>query len=83
MGVKHRGEGFGPGNRYGDCTDPECDHNKKSGFEDDPESEWTKLCLNPSHEPPQHLVIPQGKIYRHICPGCGREVVMRPPSITL
>lgn len=51
---------------------------KESGFEDLPVVE---RCLNSAHEPPMHMVIPAGKIYRHVCPGCGREVVLRPPNI--
>lgn len=54
---------------------------KKSGFEDDPAVK--NPCRDRQHEPPQHIVIPQGKIYRHICPSCGRETVIRPPQVTL
>ncbi len=51
---------------------------KKSGFEDDPAP---ARCLHREHEPPSHMVIPQGKLYRHVCPGCGRETVLRAPQI--
>jgi len=51
---------------------------KESGFEDLPVEE---RCLHASHEPPAHMVIPSGKIYRHVCPGCGHEVVLRPRNI--
>lgn len=44
----------------------------QSGFEDAP---CEHICGHPSHNPPTHLVIPQGKIYNHVCPGCG--VTMR------
>jgi len=50
---------------------------RESGFEDD-RSSWMKMCKDPEHNPPTHLVIPRGKIYRHVCPSCGREVVVRP-----
>ena len=41
----------------------------ESGFfdlEDD-----IKRCTHPNHNPPSHMHIPQGKGYRHVCPGCG------------
>lgn len=53
---------------------------KRGGFEDIPKQEQ---CLHPGHRPPSHMVIPQGKQYRHICPGCGRETLMRPPQIRM
>lgn len=53
---------------------------KQSGFEDIPVQQ---RCLNPQHEPPGHLCIPAGKQYRHVCPGCGRETLLRPPQITM
>ena len=52
------------------------DKDRKSGFEDDPAP---KPCRHNEHDPPGHMVIPEGKIYRHICPGCGAEMVLRPP----
>lgn len=54
---------------------------RDGGFEDDPLAQWIRLCRHPEHNPPSHLVIPQGKIYRHVCPECGREVVLRPPQM--
>lgn len=51
---------------------------RRGSFEDIPAQE---RCLNPSHEPPSHMVIPAGKQYRHVCPGCGREMILRPPAI--
>lgn len=54
------------------------DKKKESGFEDDPRG---KPCMHPEHQPPSHMVITQGKIYRHVCPGCGGEVVLRPPQV--
>ena len=50
---------------------------RKSGFEDAPSS---KRCRHPEHNPPNHLYIPPGKQYRHICPGCGKEMVIQSSS---
>jgi hypothetical protein len=50
------------------------DKQKKSGFEDDPS--MVTPCYHPDHNPPMHLVIPAGKRYRHVCPGCGKEIVI-------
>ena len=36
----------------------------------------TERCLHPGHELPMHLCIPAGKMYHHICPGCGKETVV-------
>lgn len=47
---------------------------KRSGFEDIPKEELP--CRHPEHNPPSHLCIPAGKRYRHICPGCGNEMVI-------
>jgi len=41
---------------------------KGSGFFDVP---VTYFCRNPEHNAPMHICIPQGKGYRHVCPGCG------------
>jgi predicted RNA-binding Zn-ribbon protein involved in translation (DUF1610 family) len=50
---------------------------RKSGFEDE-NIWWTGLiCRHRQHDPPMHIAITSGKIYRHICPGCGRETVLR------
>jgi len=53
---------------------------KQSGFEDMVEA--NKLCIHPEHNPPMHLCIPYGKQYRHVCPDCGKETVMKSPQIT-
>lgn len=42
-----------------------------------------KNCTHPEHEPPGLLHIPPGKGYRHICPGCGRKVVLYGSSVTM
>lgn len=54
---------------------------RKSGFFD-LEPTLSKKCNHPDHEPPKHLHIPQGKGYRHICSGCGKETILIPPQIT-
>lgn len=56
-------------------------HDKKqSGLEDDP---WVmNQCIDPSHNPPNMICIPQGKIYRHICPRCGKESILRRMNVT-
>ncbi len=59
---------------------PNCPFDK-SGFEDDPT--FVKPCLNPSHEPPNMLYIEPGKQYRHVCQGCGKVTILRPPNIHL
>ena len=52
---------------------------RKSGFEDDPGA--IEPCLHPEHNPPTHLCIPAGKVYRHVCPACGAVQVLRAPCI--
>jgi hypothetical protein len=39
------------------------------------------ICTDPEHEPPSHLYIPPGYSYTHICPSCGRQVLLTPPVI--
>lgn len=53
---------------------------KQSGFEDIPE--YKEPCFHYSHRPPTGMVIPRGKQYRHVCPGCGQETLITPPRIT-
>lgn len=53
---------------------------KQSGFEDD--DEIVEVCRDSSHNPPMHLYIPEGKKYRHVCPGCGKELIIRGNQIT-
>lgn len=55
------------------------DFHKKCGFFDLPKQ---KICKHPQHNPPQHLYIPQGKGYRHVCPACGATVDLIPPQIS-
>jgi len=33
---------------------------------------YRKICRNPSHDPPNMIVLPPG-IYEHECPGCGHK----------
>jgi hypothetical protein len=40
-------------------------------------------CRSPEHHPPSHICIPQGMQYRHVCPGCGAESVIRPMQVCL
>ncbi len=47
---------------------------EESGFEDMPTE---KICRHRSHSPPKHLYIPPGKVYRHVCPGCGQKIILR------
>lgn len=39
-------------------------------------------CINPGHEVPSLLYIPPGQTYKHVCPGCQNEIVVRTPEIT-
>lgn len=39
-------------------------------------------CTDPSHNPPTHMVIPQGQIYVHVCPSCQRESSIMSPQIS-
>lgn len=53
---------------------------KGGGFFDLPQK---KTCRHPEHRPPSHIHIPQGKGYRHVCPGCGNVVDIIPQQVTL
>lgn len=60
---------------------------EESGLEPDPlyedkdkSSIWiskVRECRSPEHDPPGHLVIPQGQQYRHVCPHCGEVRIIR------
>ena len=39
-----------------------------------------KVCLNPEHNPPTHIVLSPGT-YEHVCPGCGKKTVFEVPQI--
>lgn len=56
----------------------------QSGFIDDPLDVWNSYrCKSPEHEPPTAICIPQGKIYRHVCPSCKQISYLRPGQIYL
>ncbi len=42
-----------------------------------------EICKNPSHQPPTHIHIPQGKGYKHVCPSCGKITNLIPAQISL
>lgn len=74
-------------NRYKRLTDNEWkiiagDNSNKdtSGFFDLP---TYKFCRHPQHKPPGHMVIPQGKGYRHICLSCGNVTILIPQQFSL
>lgn len=57
------------------------DSTRKGGFEPIPNGPKGLVpCPSPQHNPPTHLCIPSGMQYRHICPVCGREQVLRSPT---
>lgn len=64
---------------YGSAWD-QLNKSNLSGYEDD---DMPIMCRNPSHNPPGGLYIPEGKRYRHVCPGCGFTVVLRHSGVTL
>lgn len=40
-------------------------------------------CSNPQHNPPGMIVIPDGKMLIHTCPGCGKVTTVRRTRATL
>ncbi len=47
-------------------------------------SNWsTPICCHLEHNPPSMIVIPEGHIYRHVCPGCKSEVLLKPTETYL
>ena len=54
---------------------------EKGEFFDLPKQE--KLCQHPSHNPPTHLHIPEGKGYKHVCPSCKNVQIVIPKQTTL
>lgn len=56
------------------------DEDKKSGFFP---LKIEKGCQDRSHNPPSHMVIPQGQGYRHVCPSCGNVQIVIPQQYTL
>lgn len=53
---------------------------KQSGLEPDPQ--YKEPCFHIGHRPPTGMVIPVGMRYRHVCPGCGNETVIRSHNVT-
>lgn len=51
---------------------------KESGFETIDEH----ACHHPEHFGPTHLYIPAGQQYRHVCPGCGQNTILRGSGAT-
>jgi len=45
------------------------DKEKQSGFFD---LDKNTICTDNQHNPPSHLLVPPGKGYKHVCPGCGQ-----------
>ena len=39
-------------------------------------------CVNPEHDPPQHIVLEPG-VWKYTCPGCGRTLTITVPLVTL
>jgi len=48
-------------------------------FEDIPKPD---MCMHPEHNPPQHIVIPQGKKMVHVCPACSKRQEIMPMHVT-
>jgi len=40
-----------------------------------------KPCLDPAHNPPAHIALEPGAIYKYICPSCGSKSVISSPII--
>jgi hypothetical protein len=53
-----------------------------SGFEDDDDGAQLPFCVSPEHNPPTHLYVPAGKRYRHVCPVCGQQGLLRGSPLT-
>lgn len=51
------------------------DQTQKLGFE--PDECYNRPCMDPSHNPPTHLYIPEGQKYTHVCPSCRFTIVLR------
>lgn len=51
---------------------------EKSGFFDLPKQE---KCNDKNHDAPSHIVIPQGKGCKHVCPSCGTVQIITPTQI--
>ncbi len=56
---------------------------RKGGMEPIPDNAWAKPCNHPEHKAPTMICIPAGKQYRHVCPACGAEVILRGSNVTM
>ena len=54
---------------------------KPGGFKKIEDYNTKKVCLNPSHNPPSHMVLEPG-LYEYVCPSCGHTVNINIPLIT-
>lgn len=57
-------------------------HQNQNGLIPMDKFNWEGMCIHPEHNPPSHLYIPQGYIYKHTCPSCGCTVYLQPDVIT-
>lgn len=44
--------------------------------------QYKKICRNPSHNPPMHIVLKPG-IYEYSCPACGEIQIISIPDISM
>ena len=55
----------------------ECIQPRKYSYMEDEPKHWNGIeCGHSEHNPPNMIVIPEGKIYHHICPACGKESII-------
>lgn len=59
--------------------DSPTEEKRVGGLEPIPDHE--RPCVSPQHLPPMHIHIPYGMQYRHICPSCGNEIVLRSSEV--
>ena len=50
--------------------------------EEDKKDWMKKPCMHPGHNFPNMLVIPPGKVYKHVCPQCGKTTSCRGSNIS-
>lgn len=43
---------------------------------------WQGMCIDPQHNPPSHLFVPLGYVYKHVCPSCGAVSFIQPQHVT-
>ena len=49
----------------------------------EPDPGFKELCNDPSHNPPNMIVIPRGHRMVHTCPSCGQKSIFYPTCVTL